>query len=357
MAKRLTFDGTRRNMPVQDLSVGDRNVFLNSPRIEIEDMGTLGVPVLPYKYLPVQRITTEYVSGDRAYEKPVVIPNGKVVSMLTNMTILDSGDGDMTAPTASGTLPMYEHAVSGSIISGYIDTEYYGYDEDIYALIVPCNGGVDTLNAAVASADYSTLTLPAQTTVPWLPTTATLAIAATNPAGVVYNEVYADLRGSALTYELQDAVGVAHKGFITVPYVQIDQLDDNGSLVYAALSAKYQYLPIADTAAGKPGTLIQSDNFGNFVLQRTTPTVFTQSTVGKLISTDSRFPKELSEEIRAYPYGNPNIPNVRTAGVPADLYYFVQEALKADSKAYAKDDVKAAIRSGAFGYARIQLCL
>ena len=371
MAKKFIFDGTSRDIPLKSLNVGDRYVSID-PRIEVENMGTLGVPAYAYKNLPIIRMTTEYMSGDKAIEKPIVLTKGTIVSMLTNQTVLSdatptaagsvSDAEGMVTPTASGVIPQYEKVSDGTLQTVNIDDSYYGYPEEVAALLVPANGGAEATYAYTA---LDTTNNPFKD----LGDTA-LSVGANMPMGIVMHDVYLDVRGAYLNLDYQDAVGVAHKGFITIPYADTNLVDAIGVGTfavegYAAIWKKFQHLAFDGSQApsgGMSGAALTSDTNGRFVpvaAAASTTQALTVQTVGKVLMTDCRFPKELLEERRQYPGSSSTLltPGTSTAGIPSDLYVFVRDVMTAVDSAPTKTDIKEAIRSGAFGYVRVQLSL
>lgn len=378
MAKKLIFDGTSRDIPLKSLNVGDRYVSID-PRIEVENMGALGVPAYAYKNLPIIRMTSEYMSGDKAIEKPVVLAKGTIVSLLTSQTILldatptaagsVSDDEGMVSPTASGTIPQYVKVSDGTIQTVNIDDSYYGYPEEVAALLVPANGG--------AQADYAYTALDTDSNPFHSLGDTDLSVGANIPVGIVMHDVYLDIRGAYLNLDYQDVVGVAHKGFIVVPYADTNLVDNNlasggktfGAAAagegYAAIWKKFQHLAFDGSQApsgGLSGALVGSDVNGRFTPAAVAASVTqarTAQTVGKVLVTDCRFPKELLEERRNYPGSSSTLltPGSNTAGIPSDLYVFVRDVMTAVDTAPTKTDIKEAIRSGAFGYVRIQLSL
>jgi hypothetical protein len=365
MSQNLNFDGTTRNIPQQNLDVGNRNVT-TGPVIEIEEMGTLGVPSYAYKNLPILRMSNEYMSGDRAIEKPVVLNKGTIVAVLTTQTITDDGvdfgeisDSDnLQNPSASGTIPQYESVSDGSIIDVKADESYFGYDDSVTTLVVPANGNSSVTYAGSALDDEYAA---------WFASSDSITIGPNIPMGVVYTDVYADIRGASLNYELQGSVGIAAKGFMTVPFADINFVDANvatgGATMaaegYDSVNKKGQFLVLDSSAnEGISGVRLGSDTNGHFTVESTSPAFTpTVQTVGKLVAVDNRFPKESMDQIRTYPMGGLNIPNVRTAGIPAPLYTFVKNVMTAVDSAPEASDVLNAIKSGGFGYARIQFTL
>lgn len=354
MVKKLQFNGTTRDIPAKSLDVGNRTITIDAPRIEVDEYGTLGVPSYAYKYLPLCKIDDRYNSGDRAMERPVVLVKGTIVSFLTDQTVVSDG---MVNPAASGEIPQYESVSTGAIVKASIDNDYFGYDDSVNALLVPANGGAQS-SLAYSSLDdeFGAWTTSAD---------GDLVLAANIPAGVVYNDVYMDIRGAHLNYELQDVSGVAARGFITLPFVDMDQVSDFGDSAnvgagtnkgYDAVYKKYAFYSFdGSNNEAVSGTLVKSDLFGRFVFQSSAANANRNvQTVGKVVTTDSRFPKELTDEIRTYP--GLMVPNVKTAGLPTDLYLFVKDVLTAtEGSAPTKDDIKDAVRDGAFGYVRVKL--
>ena len=363
MARTLNFDGTSRRIPVKSLDVGDRLVTI-APRIEVDQMETLGLPHYGYKNLPISRIATEFVNKERAQEKPIVLVKGTIVSLLTDQTVVTDG---MVNPAASGTIPGYaevgtDSLPTGSIVDYSIDDSYFGYDDDVVSLLVPANGGAQsTLSYTALDTSLNPYKSEGDSD---------LTLAANLPAGIVYHDVYLDERGAHLNYELQDAVGVACAGMIWLPCVDIDKVNNNiasggkafgnaAGIANATTNAGYNavYKKVAFAAfdsnsnEGVSGAYLKSDLFGRFVYEGVAAP--TSQTVGKVVATDSRYPKEIMDEIRTYP--GLQTPNVKTAGIPTDLYVFVKDVMTAVDSTPSATDIRDAIRSGAFGYMRIKL--
>lgn len=352
MGRKLNFDGTSKDVRSRNLDVGNRTVSID-PKIDIESMGELGLPSYAYKLLPIARIADEYVEGDRAMRKPIVIPKGKIVSLLTDQTEVEDG---ISEPEASGDIPVYEDQ-SGAIVQKSIDDSYWGYGESIQSLLVPANGGNQSTHEYTSLDDeFGAWTSSSDDD---------LIITPNFPAGIVYHDVYLDIRGAKLNYELQDAVGVAHKGFIDIPFIDTslglpfgsdDSIGDPGNDIYDALYRKYAFFYFdGDASEGISGSLVKSDRYGNYVVESADATSAARSgqTVGKLLSTDSRFPKSLQDEIHSYP--GLKTPNAETKGLPTDLYMFVKEALEAAGADATAGDILDAVQNGNFGYARIEL--
>lgn len=371
MSRKLKFTGSSRYIPYKALDVGDRLVSID-PRIEIEEIGTLGLPCYAYKYLPLAKIRREYDSGDRGVNRPVTMVAGTIVSLLTDQTVvLDSTEAEevlgVAVPSGEAELPVYEHAVTGAVIRQSIDESPYGYDDSVVSLVVPANGGQESvIDYTDLDDEYGAWTGSGD---------GALTLAANIPAGIVYNDVFMDIRGSYLNYELdQDAVGVARAGYVTIPFVDIDQVSNfadtrtSGYVAYDGLNnaenrgykavyRKYAFLYFDGNAGeGVSGVPVKSDLYGRFIPQDAdanfAPTV---QTIGKILATDSRFPKELVDEVRHYPQMK-TLPGIKNKGIPTDLYMFVKDSLEAATETAADaSDIIEAIQSGAFGYVRIHL--
>ncbi len=356
MARKLNLDGSSPHIPQRKLDVGKRTVSID-PRLEIGAMGTLGLPSYAYKLLPIVRIADEYVEGDRAMEKPVVIVKGTIVSLLTDQTTVD--DYGMVEPDASGVVPYTKSEIDGDVRETSIDSGYWGYQSSVISLLVPANGGDES------SHEYTSLDDEFGA---WTESTdSDLVLGANLPAGVVYHDVYMDIRGAELNYELQDVVGVAHEGFMDIPFVDTEKVSNFGddenigtdpaNKGYDAVYKKYAFYAFDSNAnEGKSGQFLKSDRFGRFVNEYDNGSLATDrtvQTVGRILATDSRFPKSLEDEIQTYP--GLKTPSSQTKGLPTDLYLFVEDVLKATDQNYAPSDVLNAVQSGAFGYARIKL--
>ena len=190
-------------------------------------------------------------------------------------------------------------------------------------------------------------------------------LAANIPVGVVYQDVYQDIRGQYLNYMKHDIYGVACKGFMTIPYVDTSKITDFGSdadvvpatagKAYPSIWRKYSFFYFDGSVdEARAGTLLQSDLYGRFKAQGTSLSqVRNVQTVGTVKSCDSRFPKELTNVIQAYP--DMSIPSNLTGGLPTELYQFAKDVLTATGVTAEKSDILAAVQSGGIGYVRIEL--
>jgi len=353
--EKLNFNDVVRRVPLKPLTdLGDR--LVNVRTLDVQNAVTAGLPVYPYKYLPVAWNDARGVESRNPDPDAVVLTKGTIVSLITNQTTIDYG---IPTPTASGTVPVYndQTTVAKDLIYVPVDENPWGYQESVTALLIPANGG------AQSTTPYSVLD---DNNAGWTSSaSSSLVLAANIPVGVVYQDVYQDIRGQYLNYQKHDIYGVACKGFVTIPYVDTNKVADFGSdadvvpatvgKAYPTVWRKNAFFYFDGSAEGaRPGTLLQSDLYGRFKTQSNAVTgARTAQTVGVVKSCDSRFPKDLSSTIQAYE--GMMIPSNQTAGLPTELYIFARDVLVASGAAAAKSNILSAVRSGAIGYVRIQL--
>jgi hypothetical protein len=331
-----------------------------------------------YKFLPVcfKDITTEDY---------VVLLKGRIVSAIghENATPLSG----IVYPSSSGQITIanqgdYMGTGTGAKINVNIDDSYFGYSEYISSLLVPCNGGTtssgfytaDDVLAGTRTAGGARAAASGAFTLP-----------ANAPIGVVYHDWYQDIRGEWLNYRMHEDGGhVLCDWFVEVPYIKaINAGLASGcsprftNATYSDLTAYWQvnnsftYLSIEQGETLQPGMFVQSDLIGNYMPQpapgltlsgsavaffNTTNMPKTNQTVGKVISMDCRMPKGGLEDVLTYPRSG--MPGSQTAGMIKVLFDFAYECLKAgQGSAPTVEAVYNAIRSGAFGLARIQLLI
>jgi hypothetical protein len=177
--------------------------------------------------------------------------------------------------------------------------------------------------------------------------------------------------------------------FVEVPYIKYaNALVTSGcnpafqNANYANLNTfwdvnkQFTYLSVnGDSDVFMPGMFVQSDLIGNYKIQGAqslvtasgvaiTGSVYTNpktnQTVGKILSIDNRMPKGGLEDVLTYPRSG--MPGSQTAGMIKVLFDFAYYCLKAGAyngagTAPTIEQVYNAIRSGAFGLARIQLLI
>lgn len=355
--------------------------FLSSrlrPHIERSEGERLSEALIPYKCLPTMFIDTET-------EDAVVLLKGTIVSLLTNQTRDTVTPSGIVPPQSSGTIPVFEDATVGTsvIVAANIDTSYFGYDDSIAALLVPANGGVaNRMPYSADDATIGTFTCSGQVVTAAMaanPESNYCMLEPNMPVGVVYQDVFQDIRGRNLNYNLWEVWGVLCDFYIEVPYVDfgalstfvsgyVDAIDEHVYNLSATTCAGYIgtwrrhaffYFDGTDgNRDGQAGQLVQSDLNGKFIPQAAAAaainTAANTQTVGKLILTDSRFPKDMMDVVDTYP--GSRMPGTETAGLPSALYEFVRDSLFGITGSYPTiQTCLNNVRAGAFGIARIQL--
>jgi hypothetical protein len=189
--------------------------------IERSDGIALSEAFYPSKYLPVLWQDVETKQG-------VVLTKGTIVSLLTDQV----GASGMVHISSSGVIPVFDDALTTAAVAvtANIDSSYWGYPEGICGLLVPANGGV------VSEIPYSALD---ETLGTWrsdiLPVTTAMlsdalnnfySVAANMPIGIVYQDVYQDIRGLNLNYQTFDVWGVLCDKYIEVPYVDVNNISN-----------------------------------------------------------------------------------------------------------------------------------
>lgn len=344
----------------------------------------------PYKYLPV-------AFKDVNTEDWVVIPKGRIISAIG---AYDATTGTYPSgirhPFSSGTIGIgnsgdYMGTGTGAQIDVNIDTSYYGYDDHICELMVLANGGSGTFNSYYTADDVLALTRTYDGT---RATASGAYVSAANiPIGVAMRDIYQDIRGEYLNYEAHDIA----QTFLTDWYVEVPFVNANNGQAsgynpsptnnsaanhgtWWDVNKQFTYLSLDTTAGATPtmGQWVCSDGIGNYKIQTvpaftstiagnsgTITTVAnpayskynmpkTPQTVGKLIALDTRFPKDSLEDVLTYPRSG--MPGSQTAGMIKNLFDFAYYVIKLGSgTAPTVEAIHYAIRTGAFGLARIQL--
>jgi len=336
---------------------------------------------VPLHFLPVYFTDVELADG-------IVIPKGTIVSALA----YNDREGQTTspiAPPASGaTVYVGEDNLTAgaNTWSANIDSSYWGYDEHVAGLLTICNGGID-IAGSHALEEYSALDV----------THATIKVdgnyaavgddtpgrLANYPIGIVTYDVYQDIRGKYLNYEPPwSKWGILDDWYIAVPYfdntVNLSRWGSmNGATAttnvegtattanYAALYRQHQFIYNHNGGTNAPlrvGSLVCSDSFGKFRTQHAaldssfsaTAEPWTAHTVGRVIALDNRFPKDHLDVVDTYP--GSMMPGTETGGLPLHLFTFVRDYItNRDSAVPSISTIVNAVRSGAFGMARIQL--
>ena len=360
--------------------------YSTSPiRRELEQGGDGGMrPVgafYPWKSLPVQWQDVET-------DDWIVITKGTIVSLITNQVTTTAGtgiSGGLPDIEASGSIPVFDdETVSGATYTALnIDTSYWGYHETAAGLLIPANGGsavryeyaADDVTAAVVHPDTD-LTIV---------TAAEFADTPKNtPVGVVFMDIMQDIRGKSLNYNLYASqYGVLSDGLIVLPYIDYGDTTPQTTSTFAAtkvlgansafdaVTADVGYNAVykkhsffyfdsaADPSVGaRAGSLLQSDAYGKFVGQGTgesqsVTVARDQQTVGRLLYTDARYPKDQLQAVDTYP--GSGLQGTETNGIPAFIYNFAVDALTGMSLATTSRHVLEMVKSGAIGAAYIQL--
>lgn len=335
-----------------------------------------------YKHLPVW-------FKDTTTEDYVVIPKGRIVAALS--TEDSTPLSGIVPPADSGYINIgHEPSELGSsLIKAQIDSSPWGYDLNVCGLLVPCNGGT------VCSGFYTSNDVDAET----LQTNGVVVpsggvhfdLPANCPIGVAYHDIYQDIRGRWLNYQMHsDAQHVLTDWYVEIPYVVVDdtgsysgvnpqyQLEDYSNLTkWFNVNKEFTYLTVNknNSEVFRNGVFVQSDLIGNYKLQAVETVtalaasgeapsaisigsaydnVKTNQTVGKILAIDNRFPKAGLEDVQTYPRSG--MPGTQTAGMPKFLYDFVDQCITIGTgSAPTVEGVYDAIRGGDFGLVRIQL--
>lgn len=363
----------------------------------------------PYRYLPVWMVDTTLDDG-------IVIPKGSIVSVLsTKSSQAHLGFGEVV--TATGVFVGIDF--EGAAIKVNIDSNFFGYSDAIAGLLICANGGVDASGGNTALDQYTSLDT-GRTINPTGGSATLVNIAAGGanvdvpftrapnyPVGIVTGDVYQDIRGANLNYQVWNIWGIKSRGYIEVPFVDLwaaavggnnqnetlanvlDSVGTDDTILadapwYVEVARKHAFLynPANSENNLVPGSLFKSDLYGKFIPEYVVPVtmqtggfrygtegqnmlkalgtvtndaVLTAQTVGRLVITDSRFPKDMLETVSTYPASS--MPGTDTAGLPAPLFNFVRDVMIESAFAAAPTLVQILdnVQNGVFGVARLQL--
>jgi hypothetical protein len=336
----------------------------------------------PWKYLPVQFQDTE--TGDW-----LVILKGTIVSLLTNQVPAAAAADNLTGISggipdisASGTILVYNDATTAASTysTANIDDSYWGYHDSAVGLLIPANGGTAGLMTYSADDVTAAVTKPDTTLV--VENGDTVSIPATVPAGIVYADVYQDIRGANLSYDLWAAIyGILSDGLIFVPYIDAGDTTpqsmatfDNGIVSdynvnttndagYSNTHRKHAFFyfdSAQDSFAAQSGMLLTSDSYGKFIPQGARGSLsrtqaYTAQTVGRLLYTDARWPKDFMDTVDTYP--SSGLQGSETGGVPAYIYNFAADAMGSSGMSLTASisAIVDQIQSGSIGSAAIQV--
>ena len=174
------------------------------PNISMSTGEAPAFPLIPHKYLPAcfQDINTQ---------DWVVLPKGRLVSAL-----LTGLDDDVNTGS---------YGADGNALSHSNETSYYGVSKNIKGLLVPANGG------AKSSYEYQSESIGVVPKASPSPGTVVdgdfVEIAANAPIGCVEQDVYQDIRGANLNYDMRNKNwGVLSSQLIKIPAINIPAFDD-----------------------------------------------------------------------------------------------------------------------------------
>ena len=292
MANKINFSAN--GAPTRRLKVAPTKFQLSPgrPNISMSDGVRPAFPLMPYRHLPESFM-------DINTQDWVVIPKGRIVSAIT------SNDGDL----GDG-------------------LEYFGVPKGIMGLIVPANGGAArTVTSPVLGAGDK-------------------VIPANFPIGVAEHDVYQDMRGENLNYDMRSKnYGVLARQLIKLPSVDVGALDtfldgtdlfcdtSEGAPVatglgvthaYFAVEPKYSWLTIKEAADGVSGTMLKSDFYGNYM-----PGTTANQVVGRLLGVDYRFNKDMLDTVQSVyeETASYRVSGTGTMGIPQFLYDYAYAAL------------------------------
>lgn len=320
---------------------------------------------MPYKYLPV-------MFQDVNTEDYVVIPKGRVVAALS--TEDSTPASGLVVPSSSGDVAIGFAAseLGGAKIEVNIDSSYFGYNEYVCGLLVPANGGTPS------SGFYTSYDATAETIIAGGGTataSGAFVLPANAPIGVTFTDVYQDIRGKYLNYQMHShEYHILTDWYVEVPYIKdANALNSSGCspvptnndyadyTKWYPVNKLYTYLNVNNSDVFRNGIFVTSDILGNYAIHGGSSSL-TQTrnvqTVGKILAIDNRLPKGGLEDVLTYPRSG--MPGSQTAGMIKVLFDFAYQCLKIGpyggaGTAPTIEQVYNAIRAGAFGLARIQL--
>lgn len=194
-------------------------------------------------------------------------------------------------------------------------------------ILVPANGGTDTTDTYTINDQNAGVRDP----------NGNLAVAgetytrvANEPIGLAYIDMFQDIRGRYLNYQIQpDALGILCRRTIELPYFTTTDLGTGGSYSAgnAAVQAKIGGLAYGSTSSTtgttygsnqhpdlQNGNWLMSDPNGKFVKW---DGVDVKQVVGQTILVDTNYPKDLLQFVQTYPLSE--MPGSETGGFPGLL--------------------------------------
>jgi len=158
---------------------------------------------IPHRSLPVK-------FEDRSTGQYVVLPKGRIISILTmknDAASVDSGASDF----------------DGDAIRITQDSSYYGVSRNTLGLLVPANGGTDYIATYAAADLLAEVPDASQSSGSEANVTVdgTMTIDANAPVGVMYKDVFQDIRGQYLNYETFKNYGILTQGHLAIPFIDV----------------------------------------------------------------------------------------------------------------------------------------
>lgn len=347
------------------------------------------------RYLPLRN---EVYQGEGSYGKRrgLVMNHGTIVSavnIFSDKYYASSGNGEVGIGV-SGEMSIGKNVLGDPIVAKSQDS-FRMYGNGCVSLLVPANGGDDVQDKYTAL-DVSHGRLDATGSV----ITAGSNILAPDgtaqkrngniPVGISQMTVWRDDVGEVLNYSTKVTLleSIQSDYFIKMPVVLVDRAyailgsgptqskaasnafvgttaNNNGwngtglSDAYKAL-VKWFSFAYMDEAQLTYGAFVKSDACGMYTAQNAAGSQVnaskTAQTVGKMFSLDNKFPKENQD--RNLTFTNTKVTGSDTFGIPADLFIFAMEYVKASGITNPEtvwDSVKALIDGAAIGHLKINI--
>tara|TARA_Y100000310_G_scaffold334563_1_gene414646 strand:- start:1159 stop:2610 length:1452 start_codon:yes stop_codon:yes gene_type:complete len=222
------------------------------PNVSMSDGRAPAYPMVPYKYLPVafQDINTE---------DWVVIPKGRLVSAVLSSNTAWTSTWNTGAEAGLGLGDDNAFANNGSeVVNTKIvvdsDGSYHGVSKNIKGLLVPANGGAEQILNYDAD-DVGTT--PKSAGDGYVADGDTITMGANAPIGIVEHDVYQDIRGANLNYDMRNKNwGVLAQQFIKLPFVD--------TAAWASAGVTGVFVDSAADAGSGASTQVNNEAMGDF---------------------------------------------------------------------------------------------
>jgi len=346
-------------------------------------------PFIPHRYLPTVRVMTSagLNTDPVTTRRSIVMPLGTIVSAIPVLNREYYWQTNLSGQAAA--VPGSESSLSGSVALGIgydgtaitteVDDTAEGYGEKINLAGVIANGGANAIDSYAAydteigrvGADGNLIDYTSDTYTRY----------ANIPLGVVTDNVVIDDNGAVLNFTenpFQRFKDFLCDWFIGVPYV-VNGFSTTGGTVDVSTSSGSQATNMSTAYAklrllGMPfmwaanfaditlGNWVMPDSNGKYKPQYTGTALASASysvnktcqTVGKIVSIDNKFPKDLQDIVQVY--NDSFVGGTAAYGLPHQLFLFVYWILRiTNSSVPTYAEIVAAINSGYFGMARINL--